>query len=123
MAWFKTDDKFAMHPKVIQAGNAAIGLWIRAGTWSADQSTDGHIPTEMITVLGGKTADATKLVNAGLWERDDAGYQFHDWQDYQPTRADRTLNKAKGALGAHNRWHKKQPSADCEFCHQQAADA
>ena len=37
MAWFKVDDKLAFHPKVLTAGNTAIGLWVRAGAWSADQ--------------------------------------------------------------------------------------
>ena len=34
-AWFKVDDNLALHPKVLGAGNAAMGMWVRAGSWSA----------------------------------------------------------------------------------------
>lgn len=121
MSWFKTDDKLAFHPKVIAAGNAAMGLWIRAGAWSRDQQTDGHIPTGMIPALGGKPTDARALVNAGLWEQTTNGYQFHDWHEYQPNGTDLRHSEARGALGAHRRWHRNQPSPGCQFCIADAA--
>ena len=33
MPWFNVDDGFAFHRKAVRAGNAAIGLWTRAGSW------------------------------------------------------------------------------------------
>ncbi|MBO0880330.1 MAG: hypothetical protein J2P17_08245 [Mycobacterium sp.] len=120
MAWFKVDDKLAFHPKTLAAGNAAIGLWIRAGSWSRAQQTNGHIPKTMIHPLGGKPADAKRLVDCGLWETDQDGYQFHDWHDYQPTEEEEAAARAnrsdRGALGAHRRWHRDQPSPDCPYC-------
>lgn len=121
MSWFKVDDKLAFHPKVLAAGNSAMGLWIRAGAWAADQLTDGFVPTNMIAVLGGKPADAKALSQAGLWVAEPGGYRMHDWTHYQPTRADKesatTSKRAGGQLGAHRRWHKDHPSPDCEYCH------
>lgn len=32
MPWFRVDDDFALHPKAIAAGNAALGLWVRPST-------------------------------------------------------------------------------------------
>ena len=72
MAWFQIDDQLAFHPKVIQAGNAAMGMWVRAGAWSQAHLTGGHIPAEQVKALGG-VAVAKKLVAAGLWIVDDAG--------------------------------------------------
>lgn len=86
MAWFKVDDAFALSPKVIAAGNAATGLWVRAGSWCMQQLTDGHVPKDMIPALGGKPRDAQKLVETGLWHPEPGGYRFHDWAEYQPTR-------------------------------------
>lgn len=94
MVWFKVEDTFALHPKVITVGNAPLGLWLRAGSWSASQLTDGFIPASLVATLGGKTADAHRLVAAGLWDEVDGGYRFHDWQHYQPTRADVEANRA-----------------------------
>lgn len=88
MTWFKVDDTFATHAKTVQAGNAAVGLWVRAGSWASANLTDGFVPSEMIAVLGGRRADAQRLVAVGLWRTSEGGYQFHQWssEGRQPTR-------------------------------------
>lgn len=87
MPWFRVDDGFCMHAKVVQAGNSAIGLWVRAGSWSAQQLTDGFVPDAMIPALGAVLDDAQRLVDVGLWETVDGGYRFWQWTERQPTRA------------------------------------
>lgn len=89
MPWFKVDDKLAFHAKTVAAGNAAMGLWVRAGSWSADQLTDGFVPDHMIGSLG-THGQAKRLVAVRLWEDADGGYRFHEWNEEgrQPTRAD-----------------------------------
>lgn len=57
--------------------------------------TDGHVPSGLITALGGEWDDTTALVNAGLWSRADDGFQFHDWAEYQPTRDQIEAERAK----------------------------
>ncbi|GAA2577725.1 hypothetical protein [Microbacterium binotii] len=86
MPWFKVDDALAMHMKAFAAGNQALGLWVRAGSWSMHQLTDGFIPQGLLPALGGTWDDAAALLNAGLWHPAEGGYQFHDWAEYQPTR-------------------------------------
>lgn len=85
MVWFKVDDALATHDKVLIAGNAAMGLWVRAGAWSAQHLTDGHVPTHAVRLLG-NAAQAAALVRARLWVKVEDGYLFHEWHDYQPTR-------------------------------------
>lgn len=122
MPWFKVDDQLATHPKVVAAGNAAMGLWARAGSWSAQQLTDGHIPAAMVAVLGGRPADARKLVQVGLWDIAGDGYRFHDWEEYQPTRgvveAQRSNRSSSATLANHKRWHAKRGVTDlsCPHC-------
>lgn len=86
MPWFKVDDALAMHMKAFAAGNKALGLWVRAGSWSMQQLSDGFIPVGVVPALGGDSKDAASLVGAGLWHEVEGGYQFHDWDEYQPTR-------------------------------------
>ena len=86
MPWFKVDDQLAFHPKAIVAGNAALGLWVRAGSWCAAHVTQGALPAHMLRTLGAQRRDAEKLVTAGLWMRTEDGYLFKDWDDYQPTK-------------------------------------
>lgn len=88
MAWFKVDDRFYSHPKVIGVPMRSLGLWVLAGAWSADQLTDGFIPKAVLPMLNGaRPADAKPLVDAGLWIVVDGGWKFHDWLDMQPSRS------------------------------------
>ncbi|MBN9739536.1 hypothetical protein DMP23_00180 [Amycolatopsis sp. A1MSW2902] len=98
MPWFAVDDGFADHPKAIRAGNAALGLWVRAGAWSAKHLTDGFVPDE-IAFMHGTPTQAAKLVRVGLWRVAEGGFQFHDWSDDRrnPTRAEVTRRRAENA--------------------------
>lgn len=98
MAWFKVDDHLYSHPKWLAAPKTARALWVSAGAWSAGQLLDGFIPAAILPVLDGTKRDAAALVSAGLWEQEgDAGWRFHDWESYQPTRANVLDKRAKDA--------------------------
>ncbi|HZF90416.1 mucin-2 [Streptomyces sp.] len=66
MAWLKIDDSSHMHPKFIAAGNAALGLWLRCGAYSAQHLTEGHVPG-VVAKQYGTAPQARKLVAVGLW--------------------------------------------------------
>lgn len=83
MAWFKVDDALAFNMKAVSAGNTALGLWVRAGSWSCQQLTDGFVPEAMVPALSGSQNDADALVDAGLWHPVAGGFVFHDWDEYQ----------------------------------------
>lgn len=96
MAWFKVDDGLAFHEKVVAAGNAAMGLWVRAGAWSSDQMRDGFIPAHMAALLGTET-QARKLVQVRLWHEVEGGYSFHEWEERNPKREQIEAERAAGA--------------------------
>lgn len=96
MPWFKVDDTLAFHHKTVAAGNAAMGLWVRAGSWSMQTLSDGFVPDENIRLLG-TTRQAQKLVDVGLWDRLPNGYAFHEWDDRQPTKAQVKADRAAAA--------------------------
>mgnify|MGYP006189648135 FL=1 len=87
MVWFKVDDTLALHQKTVAAGNSAMGLWVRAGSWSMQTLSDGFIPDVIVTALG-TVGQAKKLVAVGLWHPMPGGYAFHEWDDRQPTKAE-----------------------------------
>ncbi|MFE9855523.1 hypothetical protein [Streptomyces sp. NPDC005780] len=66
MPWFKVDDKAHSHPKFMRAGNAALGLWLRCGSYAAQHLTEGIVPG-VVAQLYGTVPQAKKLVKAGLW--------------------------------------------------------
>ena len=86
ITWFKVDDGFWSHEKVIELSPEAGWLWTRAGSYCAHQLTDGAVRAPILTLLGASRAAADELVGAGLWDAVDGGYVFHDWDKYQPTR-------------------------------------
>lgn len=105
MAWFKVDDKFHSHSKarkVIADDPAALALWVVAGSWSSDNLQDGFVPDHQLPWLIPVGADelARKLVTAGLWRRVRGGYQFHDFDDWNPTADEvQDLRKKRSEAG------------------------
>lgn len=87
MVWFRIDDGWHSHPKVLELSLAAAGLWAKAGSWCADHLTDGRITPAAVRSLGGTAKLAAELVASGLWLVVDGGWQFHQWSERQPTRA------------------------------------
>jgi hypothetical protein len=86
--WFKVDDGFHGHPKVVELSLASVGLWTLAGSWCAKYLTNGAVRHKTIVRLGGDAELASELVDADLWQRAGDGYQFKDWEHYQPLKED-----------------------------------
>lgn len=100
MVWFKVDDKLHDHRKARQARKSAMGVWVLAGSWSADNLTDGFIPDDVATRWGTRH-DFTALVSAGLWieatSGSERGWQFVNWGEFQPVKADIERERAQKA--------------------------
>lgn len=97
MPWFKVDDKLHDHRKARAAGSTAMGVWLLAGSWAADNLTDGFIPATILPRWG-RPRDASRLVEVGLWHADEQegekGWRFHEWAERQPTRAQKLEERA-----------------------------
>lgn len=116
MGWARIDDGFDDHPKVLALldhddGPAAIGLWTLCLTWAHRNTrrkgkNPGRLPSSLprryLGVLG---RDAAKLlVDAGLWELADDGWQIHDFYEYLPTAETSEARSDAGKRGAAARW-------------------
>ncbi|MGW8565684.1 hypothetical protein [Isoptericola sp. NPDC055881] len=122
MVWGKIDDKLHGSVKWRRATKGARSLWTTALSWCSDQENDGRVPADLLGYLDGTKAEAACLVKVGLWEVVDAGWQFHDWEHYNPDGASQKAKRAAesdgGREGNHVRWHvrRKLFVPDCEFC-------
>jgi 5-methylcytosine-specific restriction endonuclease McrA len=111
--WVKVDDKFPEHPKVLAAGarlgrcgcGRVIAIWQASACYANRNETDGVIPLEILRSAFRLYDHAPLQVAAAMAEpvligtetksgllvalADGSGYQLHDYQDYQPTRAER----------------------------------
>jgi hypothetical protein len=90
MPWFKVDDHFHSHPKVKKCGLAVVGLWTVSGSYCMAHLTDGFVEEWFVREWRRGTQLAATLVAAGLWyettRNGEKGWQFHDWDKYQPTK-------------------------------------
>lgn len=118
MTWFRVDDAFAEHPKLEalealgpETWSRCIAVWIAAGCYCARHTTDGAISRARlgrITPLGRDAlAAAEHLVEAGLWDATDDGFVFHDWSDYQPTKAELEADRA-AKTERQKRWRQRR---------------
>lgn len=85
---FQVDPDFYDHPKTIDASDAAVALWTRAGSYSTAKLLDGFVPENALGLLS-KVPDvaAAELVSRRLWRRVKGGYRFHQWEARNLTRA------------------------------------
>lgn len=107
MTWFKVDDTAYGHPKMLKAGNAALGLWMRCGAYAAQHLTEGTIPG-VVAQLYGTAPQVRKLTAAGLWhphghdcarcpQPASGDYVMHDFLIYNPTKAHTLAERAAAA--------------------------
>lgn len=126
MSWARIDDTLCDHPKVLAAGLEAMGLWVMALTYCSRHLTDGKVSqaTFCYLVANRQTdfAIAERLVFAKLWEvaPDGDGWVFHDYHDYNPSKADAKRKRADlsairseaGRRGAEKRWANRDSKPD-----------
>jgi hypothetical protein len=84
MPHFRVDDALHSHPKAQRAGDEAMGMWARAGSFCMAYLTNGFVPEWWVKQQPKGVAKAKKLVEVGLWhdgaELDgEKGYQFHEF--------------------------------------------
>lgn len=101
MTWFRVDDDFGDHPKVLAALDkhpASISLWNIAGAWCAKHGTGGHVPkcypaSTPLRAIGAKLAAI--LVEVRLWHVTPDGWVFHDWEHRQPSAEEERIKREK----------------------------
>lgn len=127
--WMKVDDGLHAHRKTRAVTKshadknrdaAPMGLWVLAGSWAAQNGTDGWVPEDELDRWDDDwRALTSRLVRAGYWwptDRDgEAGYGFNDWLDYNP---ESEAASRSGSFGNHVRWHANRGQVDpeCEHC-------
>lgn len=114
---FQVDADFYDHPKSIGMSDAATALWVRAGSYSAAKLLDGFIADHVLATLSRTPeAAADELVARGLWKRRKGGYQFHQYDE-------RNLTKARvEADREHDRTKKRRQRSDVKSYPQPPVD-
>jgi hypothetical protein len=87
--WVKVMNSLPAHPKILRAGERAAWLYVCGLCYANEHLTDGFIDSAVLIVAapGVKAPErlASALVQAGLWDAVDGGWQVHDYGDVQRT--------------------------------------
>jgi hypothetical protein len=87
MPWVKIDDRFEQNPKVLAAGNGAVGLYVRSLAHCAGHLTDGAI-SHAWAKSAGTSAEIKKLVDVGMWVKTKDGYSVPDFLEFNRSKKD-----------------------------------
>jgi hypothetical protein len=103
---YALDDSWDNCTPVARAGNACFGLYARCGIWVARNLTDGFVPGEIAAAYG-SPEQARKLVDVGLWEAAEGGYQMPHYLGRNPT-AEKVRERQKADAERKAKWRDKQ---------------
>lgn len=103
MVWARLHDRAANSAKLEALSDAAFRVWAKGLVYSADNLTDGHIPTHALTTFrtsskrSRKTiiSELTRVLVKGkgpLWDVVEGGYQIHDYFQWNDS-AEKVLHK------------------------------
>lgn len=87
MSWAKLDDRFWMHPKILDAGNEAAGIFCRCLSYCGAYLTDGRVPLTVAMSIAGNKRTLDHVVTVGLLDRLPSGDLYvRDYAHYNPLR-------------------------------------
>ncbi len=115
LPWVRMDTQWATNPKFLmlvedRAFKAVCVYWAALG-WSGAQGQSGYVPIYALPMVHGSKKEATQLVEVGLWDPAPAGWQIHDWADYQPSSEEHKKRSEKARAAAAARWNKQRGEA------------
>lgn len=85
MDWYKQYADYYLDPPMLDAGEDAEVLHLRAKGYSARTESGGFIPAGALPLITPKRPRqrAEKLVKVGLWKKVDGGFLIADWDEEQ----------------------------------------
>jgi hypothetical protein len=84
--WAKISDEFYDHPKVLEAGDAAVGVYVRLLTYSARHGLDGWTPSGAAAYIASGSPGALEALERARLVRIDAdGVTIPDYLEYNPS--------------------------------------
>lgn len=115
LPWVRLDTALPDHPKILalvdgwKDGRASAFIYVCGLAYCGRHGTDGWIPGAALARIGGRQADADRLVQVGLWHKQEGGWSINGWAEYQQstgeTQERRQRLQDRSAKGNCVRWH------------------
>jgi len=109
LPWIRLDTSMPDNPKVLRLlamkeGHRAAFVWCCSLAYAGKHGTDGLIEEFALGRLNGRTVDARRLVDVGLWDVAEGGWQIHDWSDFQESTEETQRRSERAREAARRRW-------------------
>lgn len=113
LPWIRLDTALPDHPKILalvdgsKDGRASAFVHICAMAYAGRHGTDGFIPKEALSRINGRSADAVRLCDVGLWKDLGHGWMINGWDEYQQSTEETKARSDRAKKAAEIRWGKK----------------
>lgn len=112
LPWARMDTQWPHNPKFLilaedKKWRAIAVFWGSVG-WSVAQSQAGFVPAYVLPMIHGTRKEAHELVEVGLWEMAQGGWQVHDFADYQLSNEANEKRSDRARKAAQERWARRQ---------------
>jgi hypothetical protein len=111
LPWVRMETNWASNPKFLMLAEdgrwRAIAVYWAALAWSAAQGQCGFVPHFALTQIFGTRKQAAELVEVGLLDPVEGGWDIHDFAEFQPSHAEHELRRKRAQAAAYVRWHGK----------------
>jgi hypothetical protein len=97
VSWARIDDKLTFNPKVLRAGNEAMGAWLRMLAYASCHMTDGFVDVSMAQNIAEKRSVLERLCAVGLLREVEGGYAIHDYLKFNHSKEQIEAKKEENA--------------------------
>lgn len=108
LPWVRMDTQWPHNPKFLvlveEKKFRAITVYWGSIAWSGAQGLNGFLPAYALPMIHGTRREASDLVEAGLLDLAQGGWDIHDWADYQPSNEEHQRRSDRARVAAQKRW-------------------
>lgn len=101
MAYTCLDDHWDEHPKYAMLDFGHMGLMACATVYCNRLLTDGFVPDRYVRARAGNRL-ASKLVEVGVWTREESGYRIVGYLDHNASRAEVLAKREAARVSGRN---------------------
>jgi hypothetical protein len=116
LPWVRLDSQWPQNPKFLMLAEdkkwRAIVVYMGALGWSGVHGTSGFVPVVTLPFLHGTRKEAAELVDVGLWNLAQGGWDINGWEEFQPAPEDARKRRDKAQKAAQARWAKTEKTGD-----------
>ena len=112
LPWVRLDTSIFDNPKFLvlvgQNRYRAVVAYVAGMAYSGKHMTGGFIQREVLPIIHARPQEMAHLMEVGLMDPAQGGWQIHDWDEYQLTTQEVQDRRAKAQKEAAQRWENER---------------